>query len=243
MSETSDDDGEQSSFEAQLETIHQQHLRQDLEEQLEDAATTMEETILQTIIADEFLGVDVAVSDDVRDQIETARNHVTNRDFDALDSMIDDLIADVESEARTIENTIQEERSEDRDRITAMRELNEHVNAADPGKLKALESLLSDWNWKAQVHTEEVGESFDAKQEVAHEFATSMSQSLTDVQEALLGNYSGTTLGSVVNQLMDDESLHYTDLTDEEKDALQGSKLAEYIELRLASGNHHYQQD
>lgn len=237
MSETSDDDGEQSSFEAQLETIHQQHLRQDLEEQLEDAATTMEETILQTIIANEFLGLDVAVSDDVRDKVETARNHVTNRDFDALVAMIDDLISEVESEAHTIDNTIQEERSEDRDRITAMRELNEHVNVADPGKLKALESLLSDWDWKAQVYTEDVGESFEAKQEAAHEFATSMSQSLSEVQEALLGNYNGTTLGSVVNQLMDDEPLHYTDLTDDEKEALQGSKLAEYIELRLASSH------
>jgi hypothetical protein len=42
---------------------------------------------------------------------------------------------------------------------------------------------------------------------------------------------------------MDDEPLHCTDLTDEEKDALQGSKLAEYIELRLASGNPYDQQD
>lgn len=236
MSKTSDE-AEQSSFEAQLETIHKQHLRKDLEEELEDAAETMEETILQTIIADEFLGLEISVSDEVRDQVATAQDCVASRDFDALEDMIDDLVANVESEARTIENAIQEQRSENRDRITAMRELNEHVDAADQSKLEALETLLSDWNWKAQVYTEDVDDSFDAKEEAAHEFATTMSQTLSEVQEALLGNYSGTTLGSVVNQLMDDNPLHYTNLTEDEKEALQGSNLEEYIELRLASSH------
>ena len=51
MSETSD----QSQFEEELETVHQQYLRQDLEDRLEEVATEMEETMLQGSIDRDFL--------------------------------------------------------------------------------------------------------------------------------------------------------------------------------------------
>lgn len=232
MPETSNPD-DRSGFEQQLDTMHQQHLRQDLEDRLEDLADDMEETVLQAIIARDFLELDVAISDDAKAKVKEAKEYADNREIEALDEIIDDLEDQVNEEARTVENTIQDERSDERDRVTAMRELNEHVEAADAGKLEALETLLSDWNWKAQVYTDDVGDSFEAKQQSAHEFAQTMSSSLTEVREALLGNYSETTLAPVINQLLGDDPLHYTDLTEEEKEALDGSKLADYVELRL----------
>jgi len=232
MPETSNPE-DRSGFEQQLETMHQQHLRQDLEDRLEDLADDMEETVLQAIIARDFLELDVAISDEAKAKVQEAKEYADNRGIEALDEIIDDLEDQVDEEARTVENPIQDERSDERDRVTAMRELNEHVEAADAGKLEALETLLSDWNWKAQVYTDEVGESFEAKQQSAHEFTQTMSSSLTEVREALLGNYSGTTLAPVINQLLGDDPFHYTDLTGEEKEALDGSKLADYVELRL----------
>jgi hypothetical protein len=231
MSETNN--GEQSGFEQQLETMHQQHLRQDLEDRLEDVAGEMEKTILQAIIAREFLELDVAISDDTRANVREARKYADNRDFDGLDDIIDDLEEQVGQEAHQIENTIQEERTEERNRVSAMRELNEHVDAADMGKLKALESLLDDWDWKAHVYTDETEDSFEAKQQEAHDLADTMSNALEQVQDGLLGSYSGTTLEDVMTQLLSDDPLYFNDLTEDEREALTGSNLADYLEIRL----------
>jgi hypothetical protein len=234
MSETNDHKSELSRFEQQLETMHEQHLRRDLEDRLEDVADEMEETILQAIIARDFLELDVAISDDAREKVQDAKEYADDLDFDALDDTIDNLENQVSQEARTVENTIQEERTEERNRVSAMRELNKHVGAADMGKLKALESLLDDWDWKAHVYTEENQDSFEAKQQEAHDVAETMSNALKQVQEDLLGSYSGTTLERVMNQLLSDDSLYFNDLTDEERKALTGSNLADYLELGLS---------
>lgn len=224
---------DQPSFEEQLGALHRRYLRQDIETRLEDMAMQMEETLLQATIACEFLNVDVRIEDDVKDRVQTAKAHAENQQFDELNDMIDELEDDVAEVAREVENTIQEERSEEQDRVSAMRSLNEHVEAADAGKLRALESLLSDWDWKSQVYTEEVGDSFEAKREEAHNYAETMTEALTEAQNALLGTYSETTLESVMEQLMADEPFHYEDLTQEEHEALEDAALAEYIELRL----------
>lgn len=229
MSETSD----QSLFEQELGTVHQQYLRQDLEDRLEEVATEMEETMLQAIIARDFLGLAVEVSDEAKEKVREAKGYTDDRDFDALDDVIDDVEDQVSQEARQIENAIQEERTEERDRVRAMRKLNEHVEAADMGKLKALESLLDDWDWKAQVYTDEAEDSFEAKQQEARDVADTMSNALQQVQEDLLGSYSGTTLEDVMDQLLSDDPLYFNDLSEEEREALTGSSLADYLEIRL----------
>jgi len=232
MPETNNQDSDQSGFEQQLETMHQQHLRQDLEDRLEDIADNMEETILQAIIARDFLKIDVAISDDAKAKVQEANEYADDRDFSSLDAIIDDLEDQISEEARTIGNTIQKERSEEGDRVSAMRELNEHVDAADEGKLKALDSLLDDWDWKAHVYTEE-NQSFEAKQQEARDVADTMSKALKQVQDDLLGSYSGTTLGQVMDQLLADESLYFNDLTEDKREALTGSNLADHLEIRL----------
>jgi len=229
MSETSD----QSLFEQELETVHQQYLRQDLEDRLEEVATEMEETMLQAIIARDFLDLEVEVSDEAKEKVREARGYADDRDFDALDDVIDDVENPVSQDARQIENTIQEERTEERDRVRAMRKLNERVEAADMGKLKALESLLDDWDWKAHVYTDEAENSFEGKQQEARDVADTMSNALQRVQEDLLGSYSGTTLEDVMDQLLSDDPLYFNDLTEEEREALTGSNLADYLKIRL----------
>jgi hypothetical protein len=229
MSETSD----QSLFEQELETVHQQYLRQDLEDRLEAVATEMEETILQAIIARDFLSLEVEVSDEAKEKVREAKGYADDRDFDALDDVIDDVEEQVSQEARQIENTIQEERTGERGRVRAMRKLNEHVEAADMSKLKALESLLDDWDWKAQVYTDEAEDSFEAKQQEARDVADTMSNALQQVQEDLLGSYSGTTLEDVMHQLLSDDPLYFNDLSEEEREALTGSSLADYLGIRL----------
>jgi hypothetical protein len=229
MSETSD----QSRFEQELETVHQQYLRQDLENRLEEVATEMEETMLQAIIARDFLDLAVEVSDEAKEKVREAKGYAADRDFDDLDDVIEDVEDQVSQEARQIENAIQEERTEERDRVRAMRKLNEHVEAADMSKLKALESLLDDWDWKAQVYTDEATDSFEAKQQEARDVAATMSNALQQVQEDLLGSYSGTTLEDVMDQLLSDDPLYFNDLSEEEREAMTGSSLADYLEIRL----------
>ena len=211
MPEANNPDRDLSGFEQQLGTMHQQHLRQDLEDRLEDIADDMEETILQAIIARDFLEMDVAISDDAKAKVQEAKEYADDRDFASLDAIIDDLEDQISEEARTIGNRIQKERSEEGERVSAMRELNEHVETADEGKLKALDSLLDDWDWKAHVYTEE-NQSFEAKQQEARDVAETMSKALKQVQEDLLGSYSGTTLGQVMDQLLADKSLYFNDL-------------------------------
>ncbi|AGN01171.1 hypothetical protein L593_06110 [Salinarchaeum sp. Harcht-Bsk1] len=229
MSETSD----QSLFEQELETVHQQYLRRDLEDRLEKVATEMEETMLQAIIARDFLDLEVKVVDEAKEKVQEAGGYADERDFDALDDIIDNVEDQVSQEAHQIENKIHEERTEERDRVRAMRKLNEHVEAADMGKLNALESLLDDWNWKAQVYTDEAEESFEAKQQEARDVAATMSNALQQVQKDLLGSYSGTTLEDVMDQLLSDEPPCFNDLSEEEREALTGSNLANYLEIRL----------
>jgi len=229
MSETSD----QSLFEQELKTVYKQYLRQDLEDRLEEVATAMEETMLQAIIARDFLNLEVEISDEAKKKVREAKGYADDRDFAALDDVIDDVEDQVNQEARQIENTIQEERTEERDRVRAMRKLNERVEAADMGKLKALESLLDDWDWKAHVYTDEAENSFEGKQQEARDVADTMSNALQRVQEDLLGSYSGTTLEDVMDQLLSDDPLYFNDLTEEEREALTGSNLADYLKIRL----------
>lgn len=229
MSERSD----QSRFEEELETIHQQHLRQDLEDRLETVATKIEETMLQAIIARDILDLEVEISEHGEGKVQKAKEYATDRDLNALDDIIDEVEEQVRQEARDIENTIQGERTEELDRVSAMRKLNEHVGATDMDKLKALESFLDDWDWKAHVYTDEGEGSFEAKREEAIDVAETMSSALEQVQEDLLGSFSETTLERVMDQLLSDDPLHFNDLTEDERQALTSSNLANYLEVRL----------
>ncbi|WP_123538152.1 hypothetical protein [Halosimplex salinum] len=224
---------DQSQFEEELDSIHQRYLRQDLEDRLEDVATEMEETMLQAIIARNFLSLGIAVSDDAKGQVREAKRFADERKFDVLDEVIDDVEDKVSQEAQEVQDAIQEERTGERDRVRAMRKLNEYVEATDKSQLKALESLLDDWDWKAHVYTNESQDSFEAKQQEAHEVAETMSSALRQVQDDLLGSYSGTSLADVMDQLLSDDRFYFNDLTAEERKALTGSNLADHLEIRL----------
>ena len=64
---------EDHKFEQHIEEIYQQYRHRQLESQLEDIAETMEETILQRILAEKFLQTDLGIDDEAKQAVADAR--------------------------------------------------------------------------------------------------------------------------------------------------------------------------
>lgn len=219
-----------STFQEQLETIYEQHRRQGLESELDDVAETMEKTILEQVLAEEFFQAEIEIDSEAKNAVEDAKSLLEQNDYDALAEKLPVTREAVEAQQRKVNNFVHQARIDVHNTVRGMIRLNQRVGRVDKSKLKALDTLLDDWNWEAQVE----GDSIDQRKEEAAEYGRFMHQSLEKAKGDLFGPYRDTPIDNLVDRLLDDKRLTLAALSEEEIDLLYESDLAEYLEVTLS---------
>lgn len=225
--------GGEQNFEAQLEDIYQQYRHRQLANRLEDIAETMEETILQRILAERFLQTELEIDDEAKEAVAEARELLEAGEFEELAEGIDELEATVGDQKRRISNQIHEARITMNARVKGMKRLNERVDRVSPVKLQAISELLEDWDWRGQVYRDG-GFDFETLKERAAEYGEDMRTYFEESREGIFGPYDGTALEGIVDGLLSDDRLALDELSDEEVEQLRNSDLVGHVELSLS---------
>jgi len=221
------------NFEESIEEIYQQYRHRQLASRLEDIAETMQETILQRILAEKFLKEELVIEDDAKRSVSNARDLLQAGDFESLGDRIDELERTVENQKRRVSNEIHEARIAMRSRVDGMQRLNERVERVSDVKLQAVHELLSDWDWKGQVYKDQNWD-FETLEERAAEYGEDMRRYFEECREDIFGPYEGTSLESIVDGLLSDEQLYFDRLSDDQVEQLRDSDLVTNIEIRLS---------
>lgn len=220
-------------FQNQLEAVYQQYQHGELADRLEDIAETMEETILQRVLAEEFLQTDVQVDESAKQAVREAKDYLEKDDFEALEDEIDEVEYTVEEQEREVNNRIQEERIRMSNKMAGMQRLNERVDRVNEAKMNAIAGLLDDWHWKEQVYRDDDA-NINSLKKRARDYGSDMRTFYEEAKEDLFGPYRGTPLESIVDGLLDDERFALDALSDEQMSLLRDSDLEEYVGLSLS---------
>lgn len=221
------------TFQEQLESVYQQYQHGELEDRLDDVAEVMEETVLQRVLAEEFLQTDVQVDDTAKRAVREAKEYLENDDLEALENVIDDIEDTVEEQERKVNNRIQEERIQMSEKMSGMRRLNERVERVNDAKMDAIAGLLNDWHWKEQVYRDDNAD-IKVLKERARDYGSDMRTFYEEAKQDLFGPYEGTPLESIIDGLLDDERFSLDSLSDEQISLLRDSDLEEYVGLSLS---------
>lgn len=220
-----------------LEYVYREYQQRHLYERLDEIATRMEETLLQAAIARELFNAEISVNDSAQSEVEKMRAALEEMTEDAreaespvTENRLDNVEEAINSEADRIETRIHKLRTQQVSTVIAMRRLNEELNLADDTRLKALSTLLDEWEWEAQL-----GESddFASKREAAADFARDMRQVLEEAQEEIGAGFEGEEIEELANTLLAGKPLTLDALDGHERDALAESKLGEYLTVSL----------
>ncbi|WP_254863096.1 hypothetical protein [Halovivax gelatinilyticus] len=221
------------NFEERIDEVYQQYRHRQLANRLDDIAETMEETILQRILAEKFLKTEMEIDSEAKKAVVEARSLLDAGEFEELDERIDELERKVEDQKRTVTNEIHETRIAMNRRVGGMRELNERVERVSPVKLQAVDELLADWDWRGQVYRD--GDfDFETLKERAAEYGEDMRGYFKECREDLFGPYDGTALEPIVEGLLTERRLMLDQLTDDQIEQLRDSDLVGHVELTLS---------
>lgn len=221
------------NFQDNLDEVYQQYRHRQLANQLEDLAETMEETILQRILAERFLQTELEIDDKAKESVTKARELLQGGQFEELGEQIDNIESTVDDQKRRISNQIHEARITMNARVKGMKRLNERVDRVSPVKIQAINELLEDWDWRGQVYRDEDFD-FETLKERAAEYGEDMRTYFEECREAIFGPYEGTALEEIVDGLLSDERLGLDGLSDEEVKQLRNSDLVGHVELSLS---------
>lgn len=220
-----------------LEYVYREYQQRHLYERLDEIATRMEETLLQAAIARELFNAEISVNDSAQSEVEKMRAALEEMTEDAreaespvTENRLDNVEEAINSEADRIETRIHKLRTQQVSTVIAMRRLNEELNLADDTRLKALSTLLDEWEWEAQLGG---SDDFASKREAAVDFARDMRQVLEEAQEEIGAGFEGEEIEELANTLLAGKPLTLDALDGHERDALAESKLSEYLTVSL----------
>jgi len=216
-----------------LKEVQQQHRRRHISEELDEVAETMEETILQNSLAKGFFGEQSEIDPEAKEEVQTVLSLLEENQYDEVEEQLSSLRSDVEAAETTVENRIQELRLKHSTTVGAMRRLNERVERVDSEILKALQGLLDDWRWRQHVYQDEEDADLEQLKANAEQYGTEMRQALELMQGQLFDRYPQEIKG-LIERMIDDERLSFTDLTENQREQLAESDIGEYIELTLS---------
>jgi len=220
-------------FQQQLEAVYQQYQHGELEDRLEEIGETMEETVLQCVLAEEFLQTDVRIDEDAKQSVREAKDYLENGDLESLEDAIDGVEEAVEEQERKVNNRIHEERIQMSSTMEGMRRINERVERVNEAKMDAIAGLLDDWHWKEQVYRDD-DTNIETLKERASDYGSDMRAFYEEAKDDLFGPYRGTPVESIVDGLLDDERFTLDELSDEQISLLRESDLDEYVGLSLS---------
>lgn len=224
---------ESKSFEEQVEDIYQQYRHKKLESRLEEIAETMEETVLQQVLADEFLQTSIEIDQEAKEAVQDALHHLENNEYGELNSVIDTVEELVEDQERRVSNKIHEERISMNGMVNGMHRLNSRVERVSEAKIKAIDELLDNWDWKGHVYRGE-DTSLEARKSNAAEFGQDMRRFFEEARDEIFGPYEGTPIEPIVDDLLSDDPLYLETLRDDQIEELRESDLESYVKLSLS---------
>lgn len=220
------------SLTERLETVKKQYRRRHVSDELDAIAKTMEETILQRVLAKAFFDEQVAVDEDAKSRVQDVLSLLEEEKYDEVEARLDDLQRKVESAEQTVENRIQELRLKHSSTVAAMRRLNDRVERVSGMRLAALEGLLDDWRWRQHIYMDEDAD-LDELKENASQYGKEMREAFDQLREELFGEYPDE-IRNLIYRMIDDERLSYADLSSEQRKLLAESDIGGYIELTLS---------
>lgn len=220
------------SLEDRLNSVIEEHRRRHLSDELDEIAVTMEETILQRVLAKAFFDEDIEFESETKEQVQEVLTLLEQNRYEEIEERLDDLRKDVETAETTVENRIQELRLKHNSTVAAMRRLNDRVDRVSGMRLQALEGLLGDWRWKEHVYLNDDAD-LDELKENARQYGNEMRTAFDELQEEMFGAYP-EEIRDLIHRMIDDERLSYDDLTDNQRKLLAESDVGEYIELTLS---------
>lgn len=221
------------NFESRVESVYQQYRHSQLADRLDDIADTMEETILQKVLAERFLQTELEIDEEAKEAVAQGHDLLEKEDFESLGEHIGTLENLVEEQQRRVTNEIHETRITMASRVRGMQRLNERVERVSPVKLTAIYELLSDWDWRGQVYREE-DYGFETLKERAAEYGEDMRQYFEECREDIFEPYADTPLEPIVDGLLSDDRLPLADLSDEQMRQLRDSDLSTHVGLSLS---------
>ncbi len=224
---------DESNLTGQLEEIQRQYRRRHISEELDDIAETMEETILQNSLAEGLFGDTSEIDAEAKQEVKEVLNLLEDKEYDAVEDRLPELRSNVEEAETSVENRIQQLRLKHSATVGAMRRLNDRVDRVDSEPLEALEGLLDDWRWRQHVYQEDEDADLEELKENAEQYGTEMRHALELMQEKLFGAYP-PEIRELIERMIDDERLSFTDLTPNQRELLADSDIGEYIELTLS---------
>lgn len=224
---------ESKSFEEQIEDIYQQYRHKKLESRLDEIAETMEETVLQQVLAGEFLQATIEIDQEAKEAVQNARRHLENNEYEELNSIIDNVEELVEDQERQVSNKIHEERINMNGMVNGMQRLNSRVERVSEEKITAIDELLDNWDWKGHVYRGE-DDSLEAHKSNAAEFGRDMRRFFEEARDDIFGPYEGTPIEPIVDDLLSDDPLYLDSLTDDQIEELRESDLESYVKLSLS---------
>ena len=215
-----------------LKQVQEQHRRRHLSDELNEIAETMEETILQRILAKAFFEEEISIDTAAKKRVREVLELLDQREYEVVEERLNTLKRDVESAETTVENRIQELRLKQNSTVAAMRRLNNRVDRVNGIRLQALEGLLGDWRWKEHIYVDE-GATLDELKENARQYGKEMQAAFNQLKDEMFGEYPESIRG-LIHDMIDDGRLSYADLTDNQRKLLAESDIGEYIELTLS---------
>lgn len=223
---------EPKQLQDRLKQVQEEHRRRHLSKELDGIAETMEETILQRILAKAFFEEDIEVDTSAKERVSEVLTLLEQNEYEEIERRLADLKSDVEAAETTVENRIQELRLKHSSTVAAMRRLNKRVDRVSGMRLQALEGLLGDWRWKEHVYVD-TNTTIEERKENAKQYGEEMQVAFNQLKDEIFGVYPDEIRG-LVYRMIDDERLSYADLTDKQRTLLAESDVSEYIELTLS---------
>lgn len=223
---------DRKQLQERLEQIKAEHRRRHLSDELDEIAETMEETILQRVLAKAFFDEEIPIDSTAKRRVREVLDLLEESDYEAVEERLDALEDDVETAETTVENRIQELRLKHNSTVSAMRRLNDRVDRVSGMRLQALEGLLGDWRWREHVYVDDDAD-LDELEENARQYGEDMKAAYEQLKEEMFGVYPEAIRG-LIHRMIDDERLSYADLTDNQRQLLAESDVGEYIELQLS---------
>lgn len=230
MSSSESATDENSAFESTLHDARASLRRTDLRSRLEDVTTTLRECILLGDIHESLTDTEHSLDASVRDQIREMRSHIENRDFEAIENDLSGLESSLSSEQRRIERAIEQQVIAISETLDAMAKLNDRIENVDPERISILQT-----SFESLTELEFVsGDSLLPDRETVGQRVADLQTEYSAVQEAVFGQFYGTDLEEIIRRLLDDEDFRIEDLSTDQFERLQGSELADCLELKLS---------
>lgn len=215
-----------------LETIRDQYRRRSLEDRVEAVAEDLRDIKLQLAIMDELFGTDLAVDEDLTNEVKQAREAMAANDYDALAELVDELEEIATGNRSSIETSLNQQLATYQQEVNAMVRLNDRVGAFPSGRLDGLQSLLDTWNWKEAAVIEEKPD-FESQLAACRKLGQQMATIREKSQEAIVEPLAEEGIEDVVRDILSAENIYLSDLTPEEREKLANSDLGDTIILSL----------